>query len=150
LVHVTVDPTVTARFAGVNAKLTIEAVTLLPTGGVGVGGVGVGLGVAFGVGTGVAIGFGVGFGVGSGEVAGLGVSCGVAPGVGTGLVRAVAVGAGVGIGVGFADPLGVVLGAPDIPPPGSKPVLVGAAVGGWLAEASLADGDVGGGVTARP
>ena len=127
LVHVTVVPFVTVRFAGENAKLTIDATTPPLAGGGGVG-----FGVGFGVGAAVAVGLGdaVGFGVGGGVVLA----------VGAGVGRAAADGAGVGFGDALGDrsgdrsgdASGNIVGAADPPPPvsPSESVLVGEAAGG--------------------
>lgn len=132
LVHLTVVPFVTVRFAGENAKSTIEAASRSLAGGGEVG-----FGVGFGVGAGVA----AGFGVAGGDAVGFGVGCAV----GAGVVRAVADGAAVGLGVGigdaFGDAFGDALGAADWLPRAYpfESVLLGEAPGGRLAWSPLGD-----------
>ena len=105
LVHLTVDPCGTVRFAGAKTKSTIEAATVPVPGG------DVGFGDVFGVGAGVVVGRWVGCGVVESEAAGFGVGRGVAAVLDVGAGRAVAVGPGVKTGVRLADPLGIALGA---------------------------------------
>jgi len=91
--------------AGVNALVSVGAMTAGVGAGVGVG-LGVGVGVGFGVGVGV--GFGVGVGTGVGVAVGPGVGEGV--GVGVGVVVGDGVGDGVGVGVAVGDGVGVGVG----------------------------------------